>query len=233
MGMHNSSLLKLTGAVLAAALFVAPAHFSAMAQTGDGKRPAPTLPEAAPPQPEADADAPKASKIPETIPDSAVERAKMLDNLYALLATAEDEQAAEQTSAAITRIWSVSGSDTVTVLMARALKAAQEKNTELALRMLDGVVEQAPDYAEGWSQRAHLLYAEGNVERAVGDLRRALALDPNNFRALSALGHILREAGEKKGALVAYKKLLEVHPFAQGAQQAVEELDREVSGRGI
>ena len=157
----------------------------------------------------------------------------MLDNLYALLATAEDEQSAEQTTTAIARIWSVSGSDTVTVLMARAIKAAQEKNTELALRMLDAVVEQAPDYAEGWNQRAQLLYVEGNVERAVGDLRRVLALDPNHFRALGALAHILREVGEKKGALAAYKKLLQVHPFAQGAQQATDELDREVGGQGI
>ena len=76
-------------------------------------------------------------------------------------------------------------------------------------------------------------FLECDEHRALGDLRRALALDPNHFRALSALGHILREYGEKKGSLAAYRKLLEVHPFADGAQKAVEDLEREVGGQGI
>ena len=34
--------------------------------------------------------------------------------------------------------------------------------------------------------------------RALGDLRRALALDPNHFKSLDGLGQILREIGQKK-----------------------------------
>lgn len=208
--------------------------WAAKAQTQDPPASAPTLPDlTAPPDIENEGDAGQPAELRETLPDSAVERAKMLDNLYALLATAADEQAAEQTSNAILRLWANSGSDTITVLMARAVRAMQDKNPSLARHMLDAIVEQAPDYAEGWSQRAHVLYLEGEIHRALGDLRRALALDPNHFRALSALGHILREYGEKKGALTAYRKLLEVHPFADGAQKAVEELEREVGGQGI
>jgi len=188
-------------------------------------------------EPETEGDESEASSDPtqlrEKLPDSAIERAKMLDNLYALLATAESPEAAEKTSKAIMRLWAYSGSDTVTVLMARAVKAMQQKNTKLALRMLDAIVEQAPDYAEGWSQRAHVLYLEGETHRALGDLRRALALDPNHFRALSALAHILREFGAKEGALAAYRKLLEIHPYAEGAQKAIEELEREIHGQGI
>ena len=213
------------------ALFVF-ATWPVLAQTPEPQNvpPATETPDAAPEGDEAEA---KPPQIAETIPDSATERAKMLDNLYALLATEEDEQASQKTSLAIVRLWAVSGSDTVTVLMARALKAVEDKNPALALQMFDAVVEQAPDYAEGWSQRAHVLYLEGDVERAAGDLRRSLALDPNHYRALGALGHILREIGEKKGALTAYQRLLDVHPFAQGAKQAVDDLEREVGGQGI
>ena len=168
-----------------------------------------------------------------SIPESPLERAKMLDNLYAHLATAEDEQAAERAARAIMRLWHVSGSDTVEVLMERALKAVNDRRPELALKLLDAVTELAPDYAEGWSQRAHVLYHENEVERALGDLRRALALDPNHFKALDALGNILREIGQKRGALKAFEKLLEVHPFWPGAREAVEELRREVGGQGI
>jgi tetratricopeptide (TPR) repeat protein len=176
---------------------------------------------------------PPASKrvLGESIPDNAVERAKLLDNLYAHLATAEDERAAEQTAEAIHRVWRASGGDTVKVLMDRAHKAVNDKQHALALKLLDAVVALAPDYAEGWSQRAHVLYLENEAERALGDLRRALALDPNHFKALDALGNILREIGQPKGALKAYEKLFEVHPFWPGARQAFEELMREVGGQ--
>jgi tetratricopeptide (TPR) repeat protein len=71
------------------------------------------------------------------------------------------------------------------------------------------------------------------IELALGDLRRALALDPNHFKALDGLGQILREIGQKKAALKAFKQLLEVHPYWSGAQQLVDELAREVEGQGI
>jgi tetratricopeptide (TPR) repeat protein len=130
-------------------------------------------------------------------------------------------------------VWRTSGSDTVNLLLERAVKAAQEKKNELALKLLDTIVELAPDYAEGWNQRAQLFYLENDYQRALGDLRRVLALDPNHFRALEALGHILRELGEKRGALQAYRKLIEVNPFTSGARQTLEELEREVTGQGI
>jgi tetratricopeptide (TPR) repeat protein len=191
--------------------------------------------EASPPQVSSPERQKPASKrvLGESLPESPVERAKMLDNLYAHLAAADDEQAAQRTAQAIVHLWRAPGSDTIKVLMERALKAVNDKQPALARKLLDAVVELAPDYAEGWSQRAHLLYLENEVERALGDLRRALALDPNHFKALDALGHILRELGQKKGALKTYQKLLEVHPFWPGAKQAVEELQREVRGQGI
>jgi tetratricopeptide (TPR) repeat protein len=228
--MRNSISKRLMGAALAVLALSQFCNWPAAGQTGTPGSPAP--PDQAPQLDSSEAEAGK-PKIGERIPDSAVERAKLLDNLYAMLATAEDEQTATQTAKAIERLWAVSGSDTVAVLMNRAMKAMHEKKAELALRFLDAIVDQAPDYAEGWSQRAHVLFLENDVQRAVGDLRRALALDPNHFRALGALGHILREVGEKKGALKAYQKLLEVHPFAPGARQALEELEREVGGQGI
>ena len=233
--LQNRLIASALGACLLAGLMLLPAV--SMAQLSDVPESAPDSAPGSPdflaPEDGVEGDNEVLPGLRETLPDNAVERAKMLDNLYALLATAEDEQAAEKTSKAIMRLWAVSGSDTVTVLMGRALKAMKDKNPKLALRMLDAVVEQAPDFAEGWSQRGHVLYLEGETHRALGDLRRALALDPNHFRALSAIAHILREYGAKDGALQAYRKLLEVHPFADGAQKALDELEREVRGQGI
>jgi len=167
------------------------------------------------------------------LPKTPAEREKTLSDLYALLATADGEDSAKAIADAIERIWRYSGSPTIDVLMERASKALAKKNNDLALKLLNFAVELAPDFAEAWNRRAYVYFLKNDFGRAMGDLRRTLALDPNHFKALEGLAQILREAGQKRGALQAFKKLLEVHPYWPGAEQAVRELEREVEGQGI
>jgi tetratricopeptide (TPR) repeat protein len=167
------------------------------------------------------------------LPKSAAERDRTLADLYALLATADDENSAKVIAEGIERIWVHSGSPTVDLLLGRAMKAAGEKNLDSALRLMDNVVEQAPDFTEGWSRRAYVNFQRNDVGSALGDLRRALALDPNHFKSLDGLGQILREIGQKKAALQVFRQLQEVYPYWPGAQQAVDELTRDVDGQGI
>ena len=126
-----------------------------------------------------------------------------------------------------------SGSATIDLLMERSIKAMNEKKVDLALKLLDNVVELAPDFTEGWNRRAYVYFVQNDIERALGDLRRTLALDPHHFKALDGLAQILREIGQKKAALKAFKELVDVHPYWSGAKQAIEELEREVEGQGI
>jgi tetratricopeptide (TPR) repeat protein len=165
------------------------------------------------------------------LPSTARERAKLLENLYAYLATADNEQQARPISVAIERLWLFADSDTIGLLMDRAAKAVSVKNLDLASRLMDAVVDLAPDYAEGWNRRAYVHYLRSDLERMLGDLRRCLALEPNHYRALDGLAQILRESGQKKAALKAYERLIEVHPNATGAQDAVKELTRDVGGQ--
>lgn len=189
---------------------------------------APLPPEASPP-PAPPASASRRAQLPQT----PLEREKALNDLYALLATADDEDSAKAISEAIERIWLHSGSATIDLLMDRATKAINAKKLDLAQKLLSFVVELAPDYTEGWNRRAYVYFVQNDVEHALGDLRRALALDPNHFKALDGLAQILREIGQKKPALKAFKQLLDVHPYWSGAKQAIEELAREVDGQGI
>jgi tetratricopeptide (TPR) repeat protein len=161
------------------------------------------------------------------------DRDAMLAELYTHLAAAHDATQATPISEAIEALWQQSGSDTVGVLMARSAKAIADKKNDLAMQFLDAVTELAPDYAEGWNRRAYVQFLQNNYDGAVGDLRRALALDPNHFKALEGLARILRETGQKKPALQAYKQILKISPYQEGAKEAVDELSVEVEGQGI
>ena len=76
-------------------------------------------------EPKTKQDPPKANPEPQakaphrgsTLPKTPAEREKTLSDLYALLATAEDEDTAKAITDAIERVWLHSGSATIDVLM--------------------------------------------------------------------------------------------------------------------
>ena len=218
-------------AALALALLLGPSVSPAWSQGPPAPQGPPTS--QAPPSAAPRSSVPPAARQGSTMPKTPAEREKTLSDLYALLATSDDEETAKAITDAIERVWLHSGSATIDLLMERSIKAMSEKKVDLALKLLDHVVELAPDYTEAWNRRAYVHFARNDVERALGDLRRTLALDPHHFKALDGLGQIMREIGQKKAALRAFKGLLDVHPFWSGAKQAVEELEREVDGQGI
>lgn len=160
-------------------------------------------------------------------------RAEVLQRLYQDLAKAPDAATADPIVRTIEQVWVQADSPTATLLMNRALVAANEKNYDLALQFLDSVTDLYPDWSEGFNRRAYLYVIKLDYNRALGDLRRVLALDPGNFRALEGLVQVLRTMGQDKAALDVVKTLIKAHPNSPGAQETLKELEEAVTGRGI
>lgn len=241
-GMRQTRLISRSLVALGIALALPVQSVPSPAQTGRGPEslePGPRAP-AMPPGTSAPRRAdPAPGQAPRTPtkkagpPDTPEAREKALANLYAHLATAADPGEATAVASAIEMIWVQSGSDTISLLLARATQAISEKRLDLARELFDAVVDLAPDFAEGFARRAFLHYTENDNTRALGDLRRALALEPNHYRALDGLATILKEIGEKRAALKALKQLELVHPHWPGLEEALREMERAVEGQGI
>lgn len=233
---RSSSRLRLprTIAALGAAYAIGlvASAYEARAQQPAPPAPQQEAPEIAPSLPDGERD--EGPRSPSNdLPNTAEEKSKILADLYAHLATADTPEAAKKIQATIERLWGFSGSDTVALLMQRASKSLGAKDYDQALKFLDYVVQLAPDYAEGFNRRAFVHFSRNDMASAVGDLRRALALEPNHFRALDGLAQIWRQTGNTKGALSVVKQLLEIYPYWEGAARMAEELAREVEGQGI
>ena len=167
------------------------------------------------------------------IPAHAEKRAVLREDLYALLATSANAKEAKKIAVQIQRVWRTSGSDTVSVLFTRATRALKAKDKKLALTLLDSVVELAPDNAEAWNRRAFIHYSSKDYRSAVGDLRRALALDKSHFKALDGLASIFQQIGDDAKALKVYEQLRQIHPFWPGSDKAHKDLKGKVQGRRI
>ena len=179
------------------------------------------------------ANEPRLQATPIPAPDPEAGRKSSLDDLFARLAAAQDEEEAKGVAALIERRLARSGSDTADLLMQRSVAALEADDAPLAVELLDRVTQLKPDWAEAWNRRAIAFFKLDDPGRAILDLQEALVREPRAFDAWTALGHLEMASGDKVLALAAYRHALAIHPFLTEVKQAVERLAPEVEGRDL
>lgn len=161
------------------------------------------------------------------------DRTGNLDTLFEALKVAPDEGAAKEIEQRIWALWVHSDSDTANLLMTRVKAAVDGKDIDLAIQLLDSIIEIKPDYAEAWNRRATLYYIKKDFGRSMTDIRQVLALEPRHFGALAGLGTILHDMGDDKRALDVFRRALAIHPHLQKIPDTVKTLSEKVEGRDI
>jgi tetratricopeptide (TPR) repeat protein len=156
-----------------------------------------------------------------------------LDFLFGALKVAPDETSAKNIEDRIWALWLASGSDTCNLLMTRVKAAIDAENYDLAVRLLDAIIEIRPKYVEAWNRRATVFFLKKDYGNALADLRQVLAREPRHFGALTGLGAILQDVGDEKDALNAYRRALAIDPHLKGVADKVKTLTDKIEGRGI
>jgi Flp pilus assembly protein TadD len=166
-------------------------------------------------------------------PKPAAHQKPQIDTLFAQLARAESPEEAKPIEEQIFALFEVSGSPSVDLLMARGTAAMAGGDDDTAKKLFVSVTDIAPDFAEGWHQRAQMQIQDGDDEAAMLSLQKTVTLNPRQFEAMSQLGDLLEDYGNKAGALKMYKRALALDPQLEGAAKHVTALERDVEGQGI
>jgi tetratricopeptide (TPR) repeat protein len=161
------------------------------------------------------------------------ERGRSIDFLFEALKAAPDAETAKLIENRIWALWFTSGSDTADLLMTRVKQAMEANDADLALRLLDSIIELKPEYAEAWNRRATLYFTKKDYAHALADISQVLAREPRHFGALTGLGMILQDMGEDKRALEAFRRALEIDPHLQKVPEFVKALSEKIEGRDI
>jgi len=145
------------------------------------------------------------------------------DALFDALKNAPSEIDAEKIEDAIWLSWLA---EAPTADIRRKVDTAMQRRDAYdfagAKTLLDEVVEEAPDYAEGWNQRAFILFLQGNYEASLEDIERTLALEPRHFGALSGRALIFMTLGRVALGQEALREALEIHPFLKERNMLIE-----------
>ena len=161
------------------------------------------------------------------------DRRTQLNALFEGLRLAPDEESAKALSNRLDAMFAQSGSASADLIMARAELAAEAKQYDLAVELLDSVIEIAPDYLAARARRATINYMRDDYDDALVDISEVLAREPRHYTALLGLALIMRELGDDKRALEAARKALAVYPRLDAAKEIETELKVGVEGREI
>lgn len=163
---------------------------------------------------------------------AAAEETAKLDGLFDRLKTAEAGEAG-RIETEIWIEWSKSGSPALDLLLQRGRDALELGDTQAAIEHFTAIIDQAPDFAEGWNARATAYYQAGEFGPSAADIAQVLQRNPRHFGALSGLGSILEEAGDPDRALKAYQAALAIHPHLAGVAEAVARLEAQELGQEL
>lgn len=140
-----------------------------------------------------------------------------LDNLFAQLQRADQEQQRRTIERNIWLHWSVfPDSSNSEFLFESGVSAMQRGDLRVAIDLFDEVIETHPEFAEAWNKRATVHFMRGDFDQSVSDIIQTLILEPRHFGAMGGLLHIYFKQERYDLALNVLDQLRVINPHTPG-----------------
>ena len=136
------------------------------------------------------------------------------ERLFTTLKAAKTEREGRAAENAIWQWWlNQAPTPAVRKAIDHGMERRESYDFEAAEAAFDVAVRDAPDYAEGWNQRAFARFLRDNNDGALSDLEMAVQLDPEHFGAWSGMFHVLFRMGRPSVAFSALSRAVTIHPW--------------------
>jgi tetratricopeptide (TPR) repeat protein len=141
--------------------------------------------------------------------NAAKERAR----LFAALASATGDVEAREIEDQIWTFWRSFADADSRQLLEESREAQLRFDYDEAIIYTKGVVEHAPQFAEGWNQLSYVYFLAGKYDDSLRAIDRALELEPMHYAALAGKGIILIQKGKVEEAQAPLKRALVIDPW--------------------
>ena len=152
-----------------------------------------------------------------------------LNNLFKKLNETENQDEIRDLISDIWNIWYEVDDPKVIEYFERGIQAMNLRNYPLAIRFFNNLIEEDPNFAEGWNKRATVHFMMGNFDQSMQDIIKTLELEPRHFGALDGMGLIFIHQGQFQQALDVYDKMLEIFPFSVKTMDKKERIQSFIS----
>ena len=151
-----------------------------------------------------------------------------LNDLFSALLVSTDLTTLRATENKIWEIWFEHPNNNVEQLMQLGVTRMNYNRYADAMLIFSQLIENFPDYAEGWNRRATLHYVLGNYEESIADIEQVLDLEPRHFGALSGLGLVYLQQEQLSKAKQAFEDLIDVHPNSPNARENLRRVTEDI-----
>ncbi len=152
-----------------------------------------------------------------------------LNNLFKKLNETENQDEIRDLISDIWNIWYEVDDPKVIEYFEKGIQAMNLRNYPLAIRFFNNLIEEDPNFAEGWNKRATVHFMMGNFDQSMQDIIKTLELEPRHFGALDGMGLIFIHQGQFQQAIDVYDKMLEIFPFSVKTMDKKEKIQSFIS----
>ncbi|MBK4731849.1 tetratricopeptide repeat protein [Oxynema sp. CENA135] len=140
-----------------------------------------------------------------------------------------DEAIRNRATQELWRIWFYQKGVSGVEILQRCEGLIDSGDLKAAEMMLTDLIRDRPDFAEAWNRRAVLYYTMGRYRQAIADCEKAIELNPIHFGALHGLGLCHASVGDYRAAIRAFRRALEIQPYALVNQRLILECTARLS----
>ena len=134
-----------------------------------------------------------------------------------------DENIRAEATAKLWQIWFEQKGAFGLELLKRAQLLLEAEEITQAEEILTKTINTQPDFAEAWNRRAVLYYTQGQFDKSKDDCEQVVKLNPVHFGAWHGLGLCHAARGDYQAAIAAFRKALEIQPYALVNQKLILE----------
>jgi tetratricopeptide (TPR) repeat protein len=151
---------------------------------------------------------------------------RRLDRLFKELQAKTSSRLADEIEELIWALWIGHEDARAAASMHAAIEAIRLGEGDLALPILDRLIENYPDWPEAWNKRAILAVSQKRHEAGLLDIAQTLRLEPRHFGAMAGFARICIHTHRLREARAAYQMALTVNPHLEGVSEVIAELGK-------
>lgn len=143
------------------------------------------------------------------LPDREARRSELM----AQVRVAPDQRTAAELTNRLWEIWAEAPDRHSQELLDMGIERREIFDLENAIAAFDALIDYCPDYAEGYNQRAFVLFIRQDYAPALEDLDRALDRSPEHLGAMTGRAMTLMALDRNAEALAGLRAALDLNPW--------------------